>query len=716
MLSVVIPARNEMYLPRTIQDILEKSHTDIEIIIVMDDDWRYVKEIPKDERVTIVHTPRKGMRYCINMGVALAKGEYLMKCDAHVLFADGFDEQLINDYEEKTFVIPTRKRLDPVKWEVKKERRADINYMYLKNNRGVKDGKKNRDPSLEKDRIIETTAFQGSCWFTKKSFYEEIGGEDDVNFGGNGHEAQEIYYKAKYNGGRILRNKNTWYAHWHKNIGTSKIDVMKSRLYLPTLIEKLKKIERQPPMDTNKEIENYVKEHHSFEKEAHTKIVKGMGRKQLYELFAHLGYNSGIEVGVQRGRNAYIMFETIPNLHLHLVDPYKNHNFGYKVWDVDVHARFKQITKERLWDKDYWVISEIHKFGEDAFRDIPDMSVDFVYIDGDHSYEFVMLDLILWSRKVKRNGIIAGHDYGTNPRHKRTKPKVTRAVDDYVNIHGLGPIYVTDTRHREITGDMASSFFFVNGIKRDYAGKKRHVNLERKKPTVGILQYTDNSGDQHFMQKCRDNLLKCAKDNFIDEIVCVSHKPVENFGKNIVMEGLKREPASIFKQMVEGLENMKSDVVFFTEHDMIYHPSHFDFVPPEEDVFYYDMNRWSVDEDTGEALFYYTDVPSMMCGYREHLLKHYKRVRDYVNTHGYSGKFGYSPPKGLPKDKRKGTRQSYVARFGSMDVRREESYTRKRMEKHQFRGKNSNRGWKKVDQIPGWEKTKGRFKEFVDAL
>ena len=48
---------------------------------------------------------------------------------------------------------------------------------------------------------------------------------------------------------------------------------------------------------------------------------------------------------------------------------------------------------------------------QDAVKDIEDSSLDFVHIDGDHSYDFVMQDIILWGRKVRIGGIISGHDY-----------------------------------------------------------------------------------------------------------------------------------------------------------------------------------------------------------------------------------------------------------------------------------------------------------------
>jgi hypothetical protein len=47
----------------------------------------------------------------------------------------------------------------------------------------------------------------------------------------------------------------------------------------------------------------------------------------------------------------------------------------------------------------------------DALADIPNDSLDFVYIDANHLYGYVAMDLMQWAGKVKKGGFIAGHDY-----------------------------------------------------------------------------------------------------------------------------------------------------------------------------------------------------------------------------------------------------------------------------------------------------------------
>jgi hypothetical protein len=60
-----------------------------------------------------------------------------------------------------------------------------------------------------------------------------------------------------------------------------------------------------------------------------------------------------------------------------------------------------------------------------AVETFADRSLSFVYIDGDHSYKGVCADIIAWAKKLKPNGILAGHDY-----YNRPPFEVRRAVSD----------------------------------------------------------------------------------------------------------------------------------------------------------------------------------------------------------------------------------------------------------------------------------------------
>ena len=63
---------------------------------------------------------------------------------------------------------------------------------------------------------------------------------------------------------------------------------------------------------------------------------------------------------------------------------------------------------------------------------------DMIYIDGDHSYEGVMSDLVCAARVIKDGGWIMGHDYDYNLAKTESKYDfgVRRAVDEFCQMHG----------------------------------------------------------------------------------------------------------------------------------------------------------------------------------------------------------------------------------------------------------------------------------------
>jgi glycosyltransferase involved in cell wall biosynthesis len=219
MTSVVIPARNETFLQDTIRELLHKASGKIEVIAVLDGYWPPVEQLVEDKRVSYIHfSESRGMRACINAGVGIAKGEYIMKLDAHCMVADGFDGALEADCDDNWVVVPTRRRLDPYKWTLIEDGRPPIKHMYLSHDlHGREDREANVKENLRSERIVDLMSFQGSCWFMKRSYFDWLELMDEEEYGTFPREAQEIGLKCWLSGGRVVRNKKTWYAHWHKS-------------------------------------------------------------------------------------------------------------------------------------------------------------------------------------------------------------------------------------------------------------------------------------------------------------------------------------------------------------------------------------------------------------------------------------------------------------------------------------------------------------------
>lgn len=235
MLSIIIPARNEQYLQKTIDSLLGAAKEAIEIIVVLDGYWPN-PPLKDDDRVIIMHRGEsRGMRHAINAAAEIAHGKYIMKTDAHCLWADGFDVALKADCAENWVAVPSRYSLDVTTWQRRTDKRLPVEYDYItypysndeQFGMGLH-GKKwtlgnlgyhsyyDREIRLKDKKIDDVISIQGSAWFMHKSHFFNIGCLDEVHSYNIYQEAQEIVFKTWLSGGRVTVNKNTWYAHWHK--------------------------------------------------------------------------------------------------------------------------------------------------------------------------------------------------------------------------------------------------------------------------------------------------------------------------------------------------------------------------------------------------------------------------------------------------------------------------------------------------------------------
>ena len=150
-------------------------------------------------------------------------------------------------------------------------------------------------------------------------------------------------------------------------------------------------------------------------------------RIELAEHFRDLGFKKAVEVGVCDGRYSEILMETIPDLELLGIDPYvpyERYSDFRKSTTLDeklVQARqrltrFKNYTLAIGWSV------EVSKW-------IEDKSLDFVFIDANHKYEFVKEDIETWYPKVRKGGIISLHDYYSFP---SGRGGIIPAVDEWI--------------------------------------------------------------------------------------------------------------------------------------------------------------------------------------------------------------------------------------------------------------------------------------------
>lgn len=141
----------------------------------------------------------------------------------------------------------------------------------------------------------------------------------------------------------------------------------------------------------------------------------------------------GAEIGIYKGKMSATLLKD-QRITLYMVDSWLCVP-GYEDQGFTEEAQAKNridAIQRTDFAKDRRII--LHMDSEVAAMTVPDESLDFVFIDADHSYDGVKKDIKSWMPKLKRGGLISGHDYD-NPSEKKGK-EVKRAVDDCVLDNG----------------------------------------------------------------------------------------------------------------------------------------------------------------------------------------------------------------------------------------------------------------------------------------
>lgn len=158
------------------------------------------------------------------------------------------------------------------------------------------------------------------------------------------------------------------------------------------------------------------------------------GRRDiLANLFTYLNFKEGAEIGTYRGAWAHYLCSTVPNLHLSCIDPWLFYEGGSRTPEVQEIYYAETVQKLKGFNA-----TIIRKKSMDAVGAFEDESLDFVYIDGNHAFDYAIMDIICWHPKVRKGGIVAVHDY-----HTQVGTDVIKAVDAYTHVHHIDPWYVT---------------------------------------------------------------------------------------------------------------------------------------------------------------------------------------------------------------------------------------------------------------------------------
>lgn len=220
LVSVVIPVYKDPLLQPTIESLLKNAKGDVEVIAVLDGYWPAEYDW-SDPRIRIVHLGKtQGMRNAINVGVRVARGEFIMRTDAHAIFSPGWDIDLTSRFKDNWIVYPKRFYLDPEKWAIMDLPPNIYNKLIIDPTHHKWAGLnwKEREKGREHKLIDESMAMQGSCWIMKKSWWDKVIGElQSEGYGTHYGDSHEMVFKTWQAGGRLMVNKIAWHAHKHRD-------------------------------------------------------------------------------------------------------------------------------------------------------------------------------------------------------------------------------------------------------------------------------------------------------------------------------------------------------------------------------------------------------------------------------------------------------------------------------------------------------------------
>lgn len=156
------------------------------------------------------------------------------------------------------------------------------------------------------------------------------------------------------------------------------------------------------------------------------------GRMLLARMMRDLEFRVGAEIGTRYGSSAKLWCETVPGLKLSCIDPYSVYRPRKSQEKQDAVFHAAQVNL-KPFDVTFLRASSIKV--ADQFED---GSLDFIHIDGDHAFDMVMQELILYVPKVRKGGMILIHDY-----FPFYQGGVIQAVNAYTECHVIRPWFTT---------------------------------------------------------------------------------------------------------------------------------------------------------------------------------------------------------------------------------------------------------------------------------
>lgn len=732
-LSVIIPSRNEMFLARTIDDLLEHIEGNTEIIVGLDGKWSD-PPLVDHPRLTVVYYPESiGQRAMSNQLVQLSNAKYVMKVDAHCAFDQGFDVKMIEAYKElgdDVTMVPVMRNLHAFNWvcpdgHTRYQGPSGPCKEVVDAEKGTLCGKdvvrdvvwipktSPRSTSYSFDPephfqyfgewkkkqvgdLVETMSLQGSCFMLTREKYWSLGICDEF-FGSWGSQGIEVSVKTRLSGGNVICNKRTWYAHMFRTQGgdfsfpyqqkQSKVDEAKKKakdlffdnkwdkqIYpLSTIIEHFWPVNHWTEEDLKKlkqrEIETERSGIYSIKSSETGRVYIGSAINIANRIFEHtrkLKQNDHHNIHLQNVYNKYgaddLKFEVL----------YFCSNDDLLTFE----QKFIDECKEDIgWDM--------------MFNIEPTAGSSLGRVCSDETKEKI---------SIAQTGKTAWNKGLTKETDDRVKKYCEKLKGGHPWNNKEHPRGMLGKKHTEETKQR------ISNSSKDMEHTRNDIGQFVKKPTKAIIYYTDNQLKLKIAHAVQKQLRKVSEEKDIP-IVSASLKPMTNMGTNIHVN-MEYGRLAMMTQILAALEASTADIVYFCEHDVLYHSTHFDFTPPERGIFYYDQNWWKVRTDDSYAIHYDANQLSGLCCYRETALPEFRERVRRIQKEGWRSSMGYEP--GTRGISRGGFSDSpwasWKAPLPSIDIKHGRNLTTQRWQKENFHNQQNCQGWAETtaDKIEGW--------------
>ena len=144
---------------------------------------------------------------------------------------------------------------------------------------------------------------------------------------------------------------------------------------------------------------------------------KGNRKHVLKHLIEKNNFKEMAEVGVRDGRTTFFLLDHIPDLIIYAID-------------MSIKGFYNSEIKKKYGER----LRPIEAKSDVAADSFQDGSLDLVFIDANHSYEYVKNDIIKYTPKLKSTGLLTGHDIDY--------PGVNKAVNEMIKEYEVAPNFV----------------------------------------------------------------------------------------------------------------------------------------------------------------------------------------------------------------------------------------------------------------------------------